>query len=141
VQNVRCPLSAKRMDPKLNDTRGPTTKTTGLAVAAIATMGIAAVPFAAKGKDDQPEQYISQSDTYGTSVMSTTQSHTYGTSGTSMGTVTASSVGSYYWPSVARRRGLDLALGSILNRADRQFSSGLDGSDVGRNTYQAGGQH
>jgi hypothetical protein len=74
-------------------------KTTRLAFAAIATMGMAAGPLAAEGKADQPEHYISQSGTYGTSGMST-QSHTYGMSGSSVGTVTAPSVGSYYWPSV-----------------------------------------
>jgi hypothetical protein len=92
-------MGGTRMDPKLNDTRGLTMKTTRLAFAAIATMGMAG-PLAAEGKANQPEQYISQSGSYGTSGMSTAQSHTYGTSGSSVGTVTAPSVGSYYWPSV-----------------------------------------
>jgi hypothetical protein len=78
--------------------------TTRLAIAALVTVGLAGAPFAAQAKKYKHiRQYVStmQSGTHGTSGISTTQSGThYGTSGISVGTVTAPSVGSYYWPSV-----------------------------------------
>ncbi|WP_316195986.1 MULTISPECIES: hypothetical protein [unclassified Bradyrhizobium] len=46
-------------------------------------------------------QYVpSLTQSYGTSGSPTVPPRTYGTSGTSVGTVTAPSVGSYYWPTV-----------------------------------------
>jgi hypothetical protein len=77
--------------------------TTRLAIATLVAVGLAGVPFAAEGKKYKHiRHYVStmQPDSYGMSGMSTTRSGTYGTSGTSVGTVTAPSVGSYYWPSV-----------------------------------------
>ena len=59
--------------------------TTKLMIAAIVAAGMAGAPLAAQG--------------YGTPGLSTPQT-TYGTSGASVGTVTAPSVGSYNWPSV-----------------------------------------
>ena len=79
-------------------------KTKLLAIAALVTVGLAGAPFAAQAKKHKHiRHYVStmQSGTYGTSGISTTQSGTYyGTSGTSVGSVVAPSVGSYYWPSV-----------------------------------------
>jgi hypothetical protein len=78
--------------------------TTRLAIFALVTVGLASAPFAAQAKrHNHIRHHVStmQSGTYGTSGISTTQSGTYyGTSGTSVGSVTAPSVGSYYWPSV-----------------------------------------
>jgi hypothetical protein len=76
--------------------------TTRLAIAALVTVGLAGVPFAAQAKKHIGHHVSTmQSGTYGTSGISTTQSGTYyGTSGTSVGSVTAPSVESYYWPSV-----------------------------------------
>src|SRR5271168_2343481 len=78
--------------------------TTRLAIAALLTVVLAGAPFTVEAKKHKHlRHYVStmQSDTYGTSGISTTQSGThYGTSGLSVGTVTAPSVGSYYWPSV-----------------------------------------
>ena len=75
---------------------------TRLAIAALVTVGLAGAPFAAEAKKHKHiRNQIStmQTGTYGAAGMSTTHS-AYGTSGTSIGTVTAPSVGSYYWPSV-----------------------------------------
>jgi hypothetical protein len=78
--------------------------TTRLAIFALMTVGLAGAPFAAQAKrHNHIRHHVStmQSGTYGTSGISTTQSGTYyGTSGTSVGSVTAPSVGSFYWPSV-----------------------------------------
>jgi hypothetical protein len=63
---------------------------TRLAIAALVTVGLAGAPFAAEAKK---YKHIGHH-------ISTMQSGTYGTSGTSVGTVTAPSVGSYNWPSV-----------------------------------------
>ena len=70
-----------------------------LAIAALAAVGLAAAPFAAEGKKYKHiRHYVS--DTYRTSGISATPTGTYGTSGNPVGSVTAPSVGSYYWPSV-----------------------------------------
>jgi hypothetical protein len=77
--------------------------TTRLAIAALVAMALAAAPVTAEAKKYKHiRHYISttQSDSYGMSGTPTTRSGAYGTSGTSVGTVTAPSVGSYYWPSV-----------------------------------------
>jgi hypothetical protein len=83
--------------------------TTRLAIAALVAAGLAAVPLAAQAKKHKHiRHYISttQSGSYGmsgtptTGSGPTTQSGAYGASGTSVGTVTAPSVGSYNWPSV-----------------------------------------
>jgi hypothetical protein len=77
--------------------------TTQLLIAAIAAAGLAGSPFAAQAKaNEHLMHYVStmQSGTYGATGPSITQSSSYGTSGTSVGTVTAPSVGSYNWPSV-----------------------------------------
>jgi hypothetical protein len=73
------------------------------AIAVLVTVGLSGAPFAAEAKEHHRILHtvsIQQSATYGSAGMPTTQSGTYGASGTSVGTVTAPSVGSYYWPSV-----------------------------------------
>jgi hypothetical protein len=75
--------------------------TTRLAIAALVVAGLAATPFAAQAKKHKHlRHYISttQSDSPGVSEMLTTPN--YGRSGSTVGTVTAPSVGSYNWPSV-----------------------------------------
>jgi hypothetical protein len=74
--------------------------TTNFMTAAFVTVGLALAPLAAEGKSYayfKHEVSTLQSSAYGTS---TSPSGTYGTFGTSVGTVTAPSVGSYNWPSV-----------------------------------------
>jgi hypothetical protein len=75
--------------------------TTRLAIATLVAAGLAATPFAAQGKSHKHiRHYVSttQSDSPGVSGMLTTPN--YGRSGSTVGTVTAPSVGSYNWPSV-----------------------------------------
>lgn len=75
--------------------------TTRLLIAAFVTAGLAGAPFAAEAKTYEHVMHdVSAVQSYGTPGPSTTQPGTYGTSGTSVGTVTAPSVGSYSWPSV-----------------------------------------
>ncbi len=75
--------------------------TAKLLLAVLVTTGLAGAPFAAEGKRYKHiKHYVSTLPAYGTSGSLTTQPHTYGSSGASIGTVTAPSVGSYYWPSV-----------------------------------------
>ena len=80
-----------------------TMMTTRLAMAALATVGLAAAPSTADARKHRHVSHPSstmQVGTLGTSGLPATQPRTYGTSGTSVGTVTAPSVGSYNWPSV-----------------------------------------
>ncbi len=77
--------------------------TTRLAIAALVTVGLAGAPFAVQAKKSRHIRHHSpmvQTGTYATSGISTAQPRTYGASGSSVGTVTAPSIGSYYWPSV-----------------------------------------
>ena len=77
--------------------------TTRMAIAVCATIGLAVVPFATEAKKyEHVRHHVStvQAATYLPVGASTGQPQTYGTSGLSVGTVTAPSVGSYYWPSV-----------------------------------------
>jgi hypothetical protein len=77
--------------------------TTRLAIAALVAVGVAGAPLTAQAKKYKHIRHdisTTQSDGYRMSGVPTTQSGAYGTSGTSVGTVTAPSVGSYYWPSV-----------------------------------------
>ncbi|SDS31408.1 hypothetical protein [Bradyrhizobium canariense] len=75
-----------------------------LAIAALVAVGLVGAPFAVEAKkyEHHRRHHISimQPVAYGTSGVSTGRSGTYGTSGNPVGTVTAPSVGSYYWPSV-----------------------------------------
>jgi hypothetical protein len=76
---------------------------TRLAIAALVTLGLIGMPFAAQAKKHRHVRHhvpVIQSNTFGASGTSTPPSAIYGTSGTSIGTVTAPSIGSYYWPSV-----------------------------------------
>jgi hypothetical protein len=76
-----------------------------LAVAALVTVVLAGAPSAAdarKHKHVTRQISVVPSSTYAGSsgVSATPPRTTFGTSGTPIGTVTAPSVGSYYWPSV-----------------------------------------
>ena len=76
-----------------------------LAFAALVIVGMAGMPFAAQAKKHRHVRHhtpIVQSDNFGTLATPgiSTPSSSYGASGTSVGTVTAPSVGSYNWPSV-----------------------------------------
>lgn len=86
---------------------------TRLAIAALITVGLVAAPFAAEAKGHRPSRHTGShtsttvpTPTYGSSAVTTTQpraygnSGTYGSSGQSIGTVTAPSIGTYNWPSV-----------------------------------------
>jgi hypothetical protein len=82
---------------------------TRLAIAALITVGLAAAPFAAEAKKHTSSRHHTSrvpsatrivSPTYGSGALPTTQPRTYGSSGQSIGTVTAPSIGSYNWPSV-----------------------------------------
>jgi hypothetical protein len=73
-----------------------------LAIAALVTAGLAGAPFAAEAKTNKHVRHhisTTQSGAYGASGAHRA-SGAYGTSVTSVGTVTAPSVGSYTWPSV-----------------------------------------
>jgi hypothetical protein len=75
--------------------------TTQLLIAAFVTAGLASAPFAAEAKKyEHVKQDVLAMQSYGAPGLSTTQPKTYGTSGTSIGTVTAPSIGTYNWPSV-----------------------------------------
>jgi len=75
-----------------------------LVVAALITTGLAVAPFAAEAKRHRHGKYISTgvlAPSYGSSgVVATQPRPTYGSSGQTVGTVTAPSIGTYSWPSV-----------------------------------------
>lgn len=78
-----------------------------LAFATLLTVGLVVAPFAAKAKGHRSSRHISRhvsttapAPTYGSSGVTAMQPRTYGSSGQSIGTVTAPSVGTYNWPSV-----------------------------------------
>ena len=78
--------------------------TTRLVIAALITTGLLAAPFAAEAKKHRSSRHYTTSvmaPTYGGAGAAATQPRTYyGTSGQSVGTVTAPSIGTYSWPSV-----------------------------------------
>ncbi|MCK1595184.1 hypothetical protein [Bradyrhizobium sp. 164] len=78
--------------------------TVKLAIAALVTAGLLAVPFAAEAKKARSSRHYSNgvvAPTYGGAGTPSAQpSASYGSSGQTVGTVTAPSVGSYNWPSV-----------------------------------------
>ena len=88
VQNVRYPLSMMQEDQAMN--------TIKLTMAVLVAAGVAATPFAAQAQNYQ----TSTSGPYPTAGVSVPVNGGYGTSGTSVGTVTAPSIGTYSWPSV-----------------------------------------
>jgi hypothetical protein len=83
---------------------------TRLAIAALITAGLVAAPFAAEAKKHASSRHhtarvpsatgVMSPTTTGSAALSTTQPRTYGSSGQTVGTVTAPSIGSYNWPSV-----------------------------------------
>ncbi|MGT2440471.1 hypothetical protein ACU4GH_37155 [Bradyrhizobium betae] len=73
------------------------------ALAVLLTIGLAAAPFAAQAKKHRSGRYHNTrvvDPIYGSAGSSATQTRTYGSSGQSIGTVTAPSIGTYNWPSV-----------------------------------------
>lgn len=79
-------------------------KTIKLAIAALITTGLLAAPFAAEAKKVRSSRHYSTgvvAPTYGgVGVPATQPRGPYGSSGQTVGTVTAPSIGSYNWPSV-----------------------------------------
>lgn len=77
---------------------------TKLAIATLVTVGLLAAPFAAEAKKVRSSRHYSTSvvaPTYGGVGSAAAQSRpTYGSSGQTVGTVTAPSIGVYNWPSV-----------------------------------------
>ena len=95
---------------------------TRLAIAALVTVGLAGGPFAAEAKTYKHSRHYNstaQSGTYRTSG-------TFGTSVTRVGTVTAPSVGSYYWPSV----GTTNAVPTWSNTTSRAPSAATTGNSL-----------
>jgi hypothetical protein len=77
---------------------------TRLAIAALIAVGLAAAPFAAEAKKHRSSRYHSTSGlvpTYRSPGVTATQPKpSYGSSGQTVGTVTAPSIGTYNWPTV-----------------------------------------
>ena len=74
-----------------------------LAIAALVTIGLLAAPFAAEARKHRSSRSYStgvMAPSYGSAGASAAQPRTYGSSGQSVGTVTAPSIGTYNWPSV-----------------------------------------
>jgi hypothetical protein len=75
-----------------------------LAIATLIAAGLLAAPFAAEAKKARSSRHYSTgvvAPTYGGAGSPAVQPKTsYGSSGQSVGTVTAPSIGSYNWPSV-----------------------------------------
>ena len=73
------------------------------AIAALVTVGLLAAPIAAEAKKHRPSRAYSTgvvAPSYGSAGSLAAQPRAYGSSGQSVGTVTAPSVGTYSWPSV-----------------------------------------
>jgi hypothetical protein len=74
------------------------------AIAALITIGLLAAPFAAEAKKARSSRHYSTgvvAPTYGGAGAAAAQPRaSYGSSGQTVGTVTAPSIGSYNWPSV-----------------------------------------
>ncbi|MCK1732813.1 hypothetical protein IVA79_02325 [Bradyrhizobium sp. 138] len=79
-------------------------KTIKFAIAALIATGLLAAPFAAEAKKVRSSRHYSTgvvAPSYSGAGASATQPRaSYGSSGQTVGTVTAPSVGSYNWPSV-----------------------------------------
>ena len=76
---------------------------TRLAIAACITTGLVVAPFAAEAKRHRSSRHSTTTvvaPTYGSPGVTATQPSAYGSSGQSVGTVTAPSIGTYNWPSV-----------------------------------------
>lgn len=74
-----------------------------LAIATLITAGLLTAPFAAEAKKHRSSRHYATSvmaPTYGSSGVAATQPRAYGSSGQTVGTVTAPSIGTYNWPSV-----------------------------------------
>lgn len=80
---------------------------TRLAIAALIAVGLVAAPFAAEAKGHRSSRHTGThtsttvlAPAYGSPAVTATQPGTYGSSGHTVGTVTAPSIGTYNWPSV-----------------------------------------
>lgn len=80
---------------------------TRLSIAALIAVGLVAAPFAAEAKGHRSSRHTGThtsttvlAPTYGSPAVTATQPGTYGSSGHTVGTVTAPSIGTYNWPSV-----------------------------------------
>ncbi|WP_409191589.1 hypothetical protein [Bradyrhizobium sp. RDM4] len=76
---------------------------TRLAIAACITIGLVVAPFAAEAKRHRSSRHsttIVVAPTYRSPGVTAPQPGAYGSSGQSVGTVTAPSIGTYNWPSV-----------------------------------------
>ncbi|MCK1386146.1 hypothetical protein [Bradyrhizobium sp. 21] len=74
-----------------------------LAIAALIMTGLLATPFATEAKKYRSSRHYSTNvvaPTYSGAGAPAAQPRTYGSSGQTVGTVTAPSVGTYNWPSV-----------------------------------------
>jgi len=85
-------------------TKGSAMTIVKLAIAALITTGLLAAPFAAEAKKHRSSRHYSAgvvAPAYGGAGLPATQgSPAYGSSGQTVGTVTAPSIGTYNWPSV-----------------------------------------
>jgi hypothetical protein len=73
------------------------------AIAALVTVGLLAAPIAAEAKKHRSSRAYSTgvvAPSYGSAGSLAAQPRAYGSSGQSVGTVTAPSIGTYNWPSV-----------------------------------------
>ncbi|MBH5399131.1 hypothetical protein HZZ13_15300 [Bradyrhizobium sp. CNPSo 4010] len=79
-------------------------RTVRLAIAALVSTGLLAAPFAAEAKKVRSSRHYSTgvvAPTYsGAGAPAAQPGASYGSSGQTVGTVTAPSIGSYNWPSV-----------------------------------------
>lgn len=78
-------------------------RTVRLAIAALVATGLLAAPFAAEAKKARSSRSYSTgvaAPTYSGAGAPAAQPRAYGSSGQTVGTVTAPSVGTYNWPSV-----------------------------------------
>ena len=85
-------------------TKGSAMTSIKFAIAAFVTFGLVAAPFAAEAKKHRSSSHHSTSvlaPTYGSPGVTAAQPRpSYGSSGQTVGTVTAPSIGTYSWPSV-----------------------------------------
>lgn len=78
-------------------------KTIRFAIAALVATGLLAAPFAAEAKKVRSSRPVSTgvvAPTYSAGAPAAQPRSSYGSSGQTVGTVTAPSIGSYNWPSV-----------------------------------------
>jgi hypothetical protein len=98
------PSDGRTDDAKAPTTKGSAMRSIKLAIAALISSGLLVAPFAAEAKKARSSRHYSTgvvAPTYsGAGTPATQPGAPYGSSGQSVGTVTAPSIGSYNWPSV-----------------------------------------